>query len=239
MKTALLVHGGWSTGAAWKQLLPELDKLAVPYKTVDLPGHGLNAKSLWSVSLDDYADHLKNAADEISGEVIAIGHSAGGFAITAAAGRWPESFDALAYLAGFVPIHGERLMQLAQGDQGSKLGPGVKPHPFKGYLSLHERVHYDALFHDCPPTDAKAYADGLVFEPLRPGLTKIKLRDGWQNIPKSYVLCSQDQAITADYQRWMANRSSIPISYELDCGHMPMLAVPEKLAAVVADLCST
>ncbi len=239
MKTVLLVHGGWSTSSAWDQLLPELDTLAVPYKTVDLPGHGTNAKSMWSVSLNDYADYLRSVAEEVAGPVVTLGHSAGGFAVTAAAGRWPDSFDELVYLAGFVPIPGERLMQLAQGDAESKLAPGVRPSPIRGHLSLHESVWHDALFHDCSEEDAMAYGRGLVLEPLRPGIKRIQIEDAFRDIPKSYVLCLNDQAVTTDYQRWMANRSNIPIAHELDCGHMPMLAKPKELAAVIAQLCAT
>ena len=235
MATLLLVHGGWAGSWAWDQLLPELDALGVSYRAVTLPGHDSNSGALWSVSLADYSEHLANAAMETDDRVILVGHSSSGFVITAAASHSPECFDELVYLAALVPIEGERLASLAFGDKESKLGPGVRPNPFLGYLSLHPSVWRDALFHDCDDASERQFAKLVVKEPLRPGLTKLKLNSGFNKIPKSYVLCTNDHAMTTNYQRWMAERSGVPIRYELQCGHMPMNSNPKELARVLAD----
>ncbi len=239
MATLLLVHGGWAGSWAWDRLLPELDALGVSYKSITLPGHEPNSGALWSVSLADYSEHLAKAAREIEDRVILVGHSAGGFVVTAAAGHSPESFDELVYLAALVPVEGERLAMLALGDKESKLGPGVRPNPFLGYLSLHRSVWHDALFHDCDDESERQFAGLVVNEPLRPGLTKLKLKSGFNKIPKSYVLCTNDHAMTTNYQRWMAERSGVPIRHELQCGHMPMNSNPKELAKVLADYAHT
>ena len=234
MATLLLVHGAWAAGWAWDRLLPELDELGVSYKAITLPGHDSNGGALWSVSLADYSEHLAKAAREIDDRVIMVGHSAGGFVITAAAGHSPECFDELVYLAALVPIEGERLAVLALGDKESKLGPGVRPNPFLGYLSLHPSVWHDALFHDCDDASERQFAKLVVKEPMRPGLTKLKLKNEFDRIPRSYVLCANDHAMTTNYQRWMAERSGVPIKHELQCGHMPMSSNPKELANILA-----
>ncbi|MEM7097970.1 MAG: alpha/beta hydrolase [Pseudomonadota bacterium] len=235
MSTLLLVHGGWCSSWVWDRLLPELNGLEVPFKTVDLPGHGLVRKPIWSISMRSYAKCVSDAADAIDGRVIAVGHSAGGFAITAAAGYSPEAFDELVYLAGFVPEKGERLIQLSLGDKKSKLGPGVRPNPIKGRVSLHPRVWSEALFHDCAEEEEQEFAQRVESEPLRPGLSKLSLKEGFAEVPKHYILCTEDKAITPEYQRWMARRSNVQISHELQCGHMPMLAKPKELARTLAQ----
>ena len=235
MATLLLVHGAWAAGWAWDRLLPELDELSVSYKAITLPGHDSNSGALWSVSLADYSEHLTKAAMEIDDRVVMVGHSGSGFVITAAAGHSPECFDELVYLAALVPIEGERLAPLALGDKESKLGPGVRPNPFLGYLSLHPSVWHDALFHDCDEETERQFAELVVKEPLRPGLTKLKLSSGFNKIPKSYVLCTNDHAMTTTYQRWMAERSGVPIRHELQCGHMPMSSNPKELAKILAE----
>lgn len=235
MSTLLLIHGAWSASWAWDPLLPELDALDIPFKTIDLPGHGSNSATMWSVSLADYAAYVAETAEGIEGRVVTVGHSGGGFVMTAAAGQSPESFDELVYLTGFVPVEGERLMVLARGDKGSKLGPGLRPNPFLGHLSLHRSVWHDALFHDCDAESERVFEQRVEREPMRPGLKKLELRSGFQALPKSYVLCANDNAITPAYQRWMAERSKVPIRHELQCGHMPMSSNPRALARVLAE----
>ena len=234
MATLLLVHGGWAAGWAWDRLLPELDGAGVSYKAVSLPGHDPDSRRLWSVSLADYAEHLAEAAREIDDRVVMVGHSSGGFVITAAAAHSPESFDELVYLAALVPVEGERLALLALGDKESKLGPGVRPNPFLGYLSLHPSVWHEALFHDCSDESEREFGERVVREPMRPGLTRLKLNSGFHNIPRSYILCTNDNAMTTNYQRWMAERSGVPIRHELQCGHMPMSSNPRELAKILA-----
>ena len=239
MATLLLVHGAWAGSWAWDRLLPELDELGVSYKAVTLPGHDSDKKALWSVSLADYSEHLAKAAREIDDRVVMVGHSGSGFVITAAAAHSPECFDELVYLAALVPIEGERLAVLALGDKESKLGQGVRPNPFLGYLSLHRSVWHDALFHDCDEETERQFAERVVNEPLRPGFTKLKLNSGFDKIPKSYILCKHDHAMTTNYQRWMAERSGVPIRHELPCGHMPMSSNPKDLAQVLAGYAQT
>lgn len=236
MPTLLLIHGGWCASWVWDRLGPELHKLNIAFETVDLPGHESHqSRLLWPVSLDDYTGSVIEAADAIEGPVIAVGHSMGGFVMTVAASRAPQAFDQLVYLSGFVPVDGERFMNLARGDKESLLGSGVRPNPLLGRLELHKSVWHDALFHDCDEEDERNYANRYVGQPLRPGLNKLRLSDGLVSIPKSFLLCSNDRAISAGYQRWMADRSGIPIKHELPSGHMPMFAIPTQLAEAMGD----
>ena len=55
MSTALLVHGAWCTAWAWDDLIPEVDHLGISSKAIDMPCHGENTRSMWCVSLADYA----------------------------------------------------------------------------------------------------------------------------------------------------------------------------------------
>ncbi len=234
MSTLLLVHGGWSAGWVWDRLLPELQELNAPARTIDLPGHGANHRNMWSVSLGDYANAVIDAVNEIDGPVVTVGHSMGGFVVSAAAGLSPETFDKLVYLAAFVPVNQERLIQLARKDEDSLLGPGVRPRVLSGRISLDESVCHDALFHDCAEEDERNATRQLGDNPLRPGITKIRLADGFGSIPKSYILCTEDRALTPQHQQWMANRSGVPIEHNIVSGHMPMFSAPSELARVLA-----
>lgn len=127
-----------------------------------------DSRSLWSVSLSDYTEFLADAAEKIDDRVVMIGHSSSGFVITASAGQTPASFDELVYIAALVPVEGGRLAVLVLGDKESKLGTGVRPNPLLGYLSLHQKVWHDALFHDCDDESERQFAELMVNEPMRP-----------------------------------------------------------------------
>ena len=96
--TFLLVHGAWCASWAWARLAPELEVLGIAYQAIDLPGHGQNSGSMWSVTLADYADAVIKAAESTNGPVVAAGHSMGGIVISEAASKAPAAFDALTCL---------------------------------------------------------------------------------------------------------------------------------------------
>lgn len=229
--TLLLVHGGWCSGSIWELLLPELQ---VPTKVIDLPGHNGDGRRMWSVTLGEYADTIIDAANSIDGRVILVGHSSGGFMINAAAGKDPSAFNELVYLAGLVPIDGERVMRFAPKNCTSLMNSGIRPNPIKGCMSLDQSVHHDALYHDCSEEIEARASNRAEPEPIRPGMAKLKLSSGFDSLPKSYILCTEDKAILPDRQRWMANRSDVPIKHELNTGHVPMLSAPKPLATILA-----
>ncbi|MEJ2088384.1 MAG: alpha/beta hydrolase [Gammaproteobacteria bacterium] len=234
--TLLLVHGGWSADWVWAPLSAQLESVGVSARTIDLPGHGRDRRRMWSVTLADYADAVVQAADAIDGPVAAVGHSSGGFVVSAAAGRSPESFNELVYLAGFLPVHGERLIQLALKDKDSRLGPGIRPNFLSGHVSLSSSVCHEALFHDCSKEDEVSALQKMQNNPLRPVITKIKLDDRFNAVPKTYIQCTEDRALTPAHQKWMAERSGVPITHKIRAGHMPMFAATSDLASVLSDV---
>jgi pimeloyl-ACP methyl ester carboxylesterase len=176
---------------------------------------------MWSVSIADYADAVIAEATSVEGPVIAVGHSAGGFAISQAAGRAPQEFLALVYLAAFLPRNGERLIRLAQKDTQSKLSLAIRPNLLKGSVRLDESCWDEALFHDCSLTDTASVKTLIQENPLRPGLARIRLDDRFEKVPKHYIQTMADRAMTPQHQDWMASRYTINSMQRLDTGHLP------------------
>lgn len=203
------------------------------HRCVDLPGHGAQRRSPWSVSLVDYGDAVASAARAIDGPVLAVGHSMGGFVISQAAGRSPEAFAGLVYLAAFLPRSGERLIRLATRDRGSQLPPALRFEPLRGRIGLDPSRAGAALFHDCPAADRETGLGSLQPNPMRPALARVKLDARFDALPKHYVFCTRDRAISPDYQHWMAARTRLESTHELDCGHMPAYAAPGPLADIL------
>ncbi len=234
--TFLLVHGAWCGAWAWDCLTPTLDELGISYKTIDLPGHGQNKRSMWSVSLADYANAVVDTANSINGPVIAVGHSMGGIVVSEAAAKAPSAFQALTYLAAFLPISGERLAFLAAKDKASKLNGGIKTHLLRGSSTLKEHCLDDALFNQCSAEDARMGKSLLGENPIRPILSSVNLNDQFDAIPKHYIRCMADQAITPSHQEWMANRYTLKSFHDIDSGHMAAHSAPKEVAEALVKI---
>ena len=55
----------------------------------------------------------------------------------------------------------------------------------------------------------------------------------WKDIPSTYVVCTNDQAIHPEMQRWFSARCSETI--ELAASHSPFLSRPDAVADIIAS----
>ncbi|WP_051888226.1 alpha/beta fold hydrolase [Caballeronia sordidicola] len=126
--TFVFVHGAWHGGWCWAEVVRLLAENGYDGVTLDLPGHGLNAKfpasytvtpqnaaglstevsPLAAVTLNHYRDHVLSIINGLvsngSGPVILVGHSLGGVTLNAVAEAQPTLIRRLVYLTAFVPI---------------------------------------------------------------------------------------------------------------------------------------
>ncbi len=88
----LLVHGFCENGKVWNNLLQHLPA-EYQYIIPDLPGFG-NAEAVENISMEFYADYLKQIADkEKLDKFIIIGHSMGGYISLELAHKYPHRIN--------------------------------------------------------------------------------------------------------------------------------------------------
>lgn len=228
----LLVHGAWHGAWCWAPLQERLSSLGIRSVAIDLPGHGARRRLPWLVRWRDYIEAVRDAAVEFDVPPIVVGHSMGGGVITGAAELEPDLFAALVYVAAFVPQQGESILALAKQDRPM---PGLRAHPLRGEIQVPPDDAIRNFFHDCQAADHWA---GLVQpQPFRPTRTGVQVTPERQSsIPRYYVNCRQDRAISSEFQLFMARRSAMRRIFEMDCGHSPFLAAPDRLAAILAEI---
>ena len=120
MGTFVLVHGAWGGGWAWRPTVGALLREAGhEVFTPTLTGLGERAH-LASPDID-LETHINDIVGVIEYEnlhdVVLMGHSYGGMAITGVADRVPERLAHLVYVDAFVPEDGQSLADL--------IGPGT------------------------------------------------------------------------------------------------------------------
>ncbi|MBW2386683.1 MAG: alpha/beta fold hydrolase [Deltaproteobacteria bacterium] len=227
MANFVLVHGSWHGAWCWDHLRPRLEdhghRLVVP----DLPAHGDDPSSPWRVSLADYSAAVRRAASSASEPVVAVGHSMGGMAISQAVADAPELFCAAVYLCAFAPLPGDRISSLARRDQETLLPSAVRLGT--GGVSIRREKAAELFYADCQQDLAEWATSRLRPDPYRPLLNRFQYAGSIQ-IPRAYIECTADQAISLNRQREMAARAGIEIIASLQTSHSPFLSRPDELA---------
>src|SRR5947207_11989130 len=96
-----LIHGAWSDGTSWQEVIPRLESAGHPVIAIQNP----------LTSLADDVATTKRAIDAQTGPVIAVGHSYGGAVMTGAAAGNPN-VKALVFIAAAAPEVGEPINAL-------------------------------------------------------------------------------------------------------------------------------
>ncbi|TJZ57259.1 alpha/beta hydrolase [Streptomyces piniterrae] len=213
----VLVHGLWSDGSSWSEVIPFLHDA----------GHRVVAVQLPLTSLEDDVVATRRVLERMSGPVVLAGWSYGGTVITNAAVA-ASNVSALVYVAAFAPDKGESSFQILQ-NFGATVGEAVQPYE-DGLCGLDPDRYREVWAADLPAVRAEVLA--AVQKPS--ALTCLETSSGepaWRSIRSWYQVAEQDRALPPVAQRFMAERmgavtTSVPASH----------SAPHSRAREVADL---
>jgi pimeloyl-ACP methyl ester carboxylesterase len=222
MATFVLVHGAFGSPAELAPVIPELEALGHRAIAVDLPCTNPAA------TLEDYARTAIDAMAGIEGQVVVVGHSAGGATISLVASR--TRVDRLVYVTAVVPEPGRSIADLAGAEVRETMlsvshddGNGCRSFDMEMLASL------------VPAEERKAYLAFLKATQRPQGWAA--LEQPWPgrslpDVPATYVLCTEDKIIPPAKQREMAARLGVePI--EIASEHAVFAQRPRELAALL------
>jgi pimeloyl-ACP methyl ester carboxylesterase len=233
----VLVHGAWHGAWCWDQVEQQLEKLGAASVAVDLPGRAGDTRPPAELTLDSYVDHVVAAIDASREPVTLVGHSLGGLVISQTAERVPEKISSLVYLCAMLLQDGQSTIDAAVNDPTSQLMASISLDESGATSSVAEAAVRDLFYGDCTVAAGDKATRLLVPEPVGPATTPVHLTiDGWGSVPRSYILCSQDRAISPAAQRAMIASVGVDRVIEMDSSHSPFISQPERLAAVLVDL---
>lgn len=220
MADLLLVHGSCMGAWVWQAVLPALAALGHRACAIDLPGRDGRPCTL--------ADHAATIHAALTGPTVLVGHSAGGFAIEAAAGD--PRVSGLIHIAAYVPQPGRSLADLRRAGPAQPMRGTFEVSPDRTSYRFRPDRCADLFFHDCP--DAAALTARMGAEPLAPQETAFP-PGPLPALPRAAIICTDDRAIPPDWQRAMA--AGLP-QIDLPSGHCPFLSMPDRLAQTLHGL---
>jgi len=227
MSDILLIHGAAHGAWCWHRVIPALTALGHHARAIDLPSHGDDSTDPATVTLDSYAQAILNATQ---GPALLVGHSMGGFPITAAAQLAPDRFTALIYLCAYLPIPGMTLAEMRRAGPRQPLAGSFQIDPTRTTFTFDPDQSPALFYHDCPPEDVALARRRLCAQAIRPQETPIPDTSRAESLPRHYIRCTDDRAIPPDYQATMADRLPADHIHDLATSHSPFFAAPEALA---------
>lgn len=229
--TIVLVHGAWADASGFAAEIRALRDRGFRAIGFANPLRGLA----------DDARYLDDFLGRLTGPVVLVGHSYGGAVISAAA-TGNERVKALVYFSGWMPDEGESIAQVYEAHgEGSLVGPALMPQPFTAadgseagqdlYLDLGQ-------FHAAFAADVDRDTSDVMAATQRPwsgaGFYEPSGAFAWKTVPSWYLLCTEDKAIPAATQRFMAERAHARIR-EVPASHVSVVSQPEAATELILE----
>ncbi len=234
--TILLIHGAWHGGWCWRDVEAALrqagHRVHCPTQT------GLGARRhLMSrdITLDTFVADLVNEieAEELT-DIILVGHSFGGIAVTGAADRMPERIRHLVYLDSLILEGGQSPFGNLPSDvvagrrklvaeQGSGVFIPAPPVSAFGIPEDHPQAAW--VRRRLTPHPVGTYESVLRLEhPVGNGR------------PRTYIHCTNPSYAALEASRQWVKRQSGWAWQEIATGHDAMVTAPAELARMLAAI---
>jgi len=226
--TIVLVHGDWADGSSWTSVIERLQDRGF---TVVAPPNPLRGPAADAAYL---ASYLRT----ISGPIVLVAHSYGGFVATNAATGNPN-VKALVYIDAFIPDEGETLGGLTAGSGSCVDDSAFNAVPFDGGVDLYLRWEANPPY----PGFTECFANGVgpktaavLAAVQRPAaLAQYGEPSGppaWKTIPSWSLIGTLDNVIPRALQEEMSSRAGARIS-RVRAGHLSLVTRPGDVTKVI------
>src|SRR5579862_34161 len=237
MASYVLVHGAWHGAWCWDKLVPLLEAEGHDVVAVDLPGHGENPAAAADMTLATYGREVAKRVEATGEQVVLVGHSMGGMAISEAAELVPERLSTLVYVTAFLPAGGQSLMQLADNDPDALVLPNLVVDEAAGLCTVAKDARTAAFYGECEPEAAATAGARLVPESLAVFAAPAAISEERAgSVRRIYVECLRDRAISIGKQREMYAARPCERVMTIDTDHSPFLSRPAELAAHILSV---
>jgi pimeloyl-ACP methyl ester carboxylesterase len=226
--TIVLVHGDWADGSSWTSVIERLQRK--DFTAVAPP-------NLLRGPVTD-APYLASYLESISGPIVLVAHSYGGFVATNAA-TGNVNVKALVYIDAFAPDEGETAGELAARGGSCVDNNALNQVPYDGGLDLYLRWEANLSY----PGFIECFANGVdrkeasvLAAVQRPaGAAQFVEPSGppaWKTIRSWSLIGTLDRVIPLALQEEMSTRAGARIS-RVKAGHLTPITRPADVTKVI------
>jgi len=231
--TVVLVHGGFSSASVWDLVSAQLQRDGYP--VIIAPANPLRGP--------DTADssYVASVLDTLSGPVILVGHSYGGFVITNAAAmtKNAQNVQALVYVAAFIPDVGERGLDLTPLP-GSQIPQVLQVRPCPApYCPAGVELYIDspADFKNVLAADLSTQQVSILAADQRGVSANANTEPSefaaWHTVPSFAIVPTADNAIGTANELFMAQRANAKTVKVQGATHFVLMSQPKTVASVI------
>lgn len=215
--SVVLVHGAWADGSCWSNIILRLRREGLHVTTAPIP----------LTSLTDDATVLQRVIERTTGPITLVGHAYAGAVIAAAR---DERVKSLVYIAALAPDEGETVADVFFRTAPHPEAPHLQPDSH-GVLWMPEEGFGRAVAHRASSDQLAIMA--AVQRPIAVQCIQEKApAPAWKTTPSWYLIAEEDRMISAENQRFMAERMGATIrSHNVD--HTPMHTAPDLVVDVI------
>jgi pimeloyl-ACP methyl ester carboxylesterase len=237
LKTFILIHGSWHSAWNWHKLIPILEGQGHTVMALDLPSMGRDKTPIQKVKMRTTVKKICTLVDKIEGQVILVGHSKNGIMISQVAELRPDKVEKLVYLAAYLIPNGKTQREYSAQDTEGILKPFVTYHEKTHSTTLEAVIYKEGLYHDCADNIVELAKLLLSHEPVESGTVALQLTEkNYGRIPRFYIECTEDKAVTPFIQRKMYTETPCKKVYSMATSHSPFFSQPEKLASILGEI---
>jgi pimeloyl-ACP methyl ester carboxylesterase len=186
-----------------------------------------------------YVPRVCEVLDTLNDRAILVGHSSGGMIISEAARQRSNCISGLVFLSAFLLPPGKTPRTVIEMDNESMLPRAIEIDVEKGVSSIKAECARMLFYEDCSVSDAEWAMSRLQPEPLIPPGLSFDSQDVGESgpfIPRFYIECLQDRALSPRTQQWMYAESACDAVYSLNTSHSPFLSAPEALSRYLIEI---
>ena len=215
----VLVHGAWADGSSWSEVIRVLQDR----------GHAVTAVQLPMTSLEADIEATRRAVAAAPAPVVLVGHSYGGFVISAAAVGL-AAVRALVFVAAYAPEEDETVASISERGADTAGGHAIRWGD-DGWTHVDPDGFGSALAHDLPEATQRVHA-------ATQGPTHVSCfttpagGSAWRTLPSHYVLATQDAILDPGLQQRFAERTAATVT-RVQSSHLAMVSHPEEVAHAI------
>lgn len=236
-KTFILIHGSWHSAWNWHKVTPLLENEGHTVYAIDLPGMGRDKTPIEKVTFDSTIQVLCRLIDNIPGKVILVAHSKNGIMISQLAELRPNKVEKLIYVAAVLVANGKCASDYFKQDEKEVLGDYISYDAKTKSSVLSPKIFKEGLYHDCADEITDMAKVLLSNEPRESAYAILKLTEqNYGKIPRYYIECTEDRAITSWLQEKMLREMPCAKVYKLASSHSPFFSKPKELTDIFCEI---